>query len=353
MANKSVYQDFDITALNYFNLASCPLVGHVAGQVIEDVLITQDQTTYEKIESILSIPTESGTTFTTKKKAFILPRCRVSQDRLKAALKEHSITVTNDYTLADLIIGHEDVSTKCQNGESILTTLMLAKLWNYETTTGLPLPNKFIHMDTLIKSYKGNVLVTPKITEKIRYYDLEGLESIYDEWMITGMAVNLAHLIDTTEVSVIDAETVLHSSANKMIMDEQMLSDIGAQFRSYNQDDLDIVSKLIPCIDYTKNHHLLWQFAQDCDSKIYKFNRDKDVQHWLKESKFNQFSRKSAQDMILWLEKEKKLDRISFKYLEPIVRQEIRISNRDLYTFKVSVKTEYQQYLKDVKNDTP
>jgi hypothetical protein len=51
--------------------------------------------------------------------------------------------------------------------------------------------------------------------------------------------------------------------------------------------------------------------------------------------------------MILWLEEEGKLDTTTFRYLEPIVRREISIHNRDLYTFKVAVKKEYQQYLKN------
>ena len=50
--------------------------------------------------------------------------------------------------------------------------------------------------------------------------------------------------------------------------------------------------------------------------------------------------------MILWLESKGKLDTVSFRYLEPIVRKEISIHNRDLYTFKVAVKKEYQKYLK-------
>ena len=54
----------------------------------------------------------------------------------------------------------------------------------------------------------------------------------------------------------------------------------------------------------------------------------------------------SAQDMILDLEKEEKLDSESFRYLEPIVRKEISIHNRDLYVFKVQVKPEYRKYLK-------
>ena len=70
------------------------------------------------------------------------------------------------------------------------------------------------------------VIVTPKLTETVRYYDLDIENSLYDEWMLTGMAVNLAHIIDTTDVSVIDPETVLHSSASKMVLDEQLLSDL-------------------------------------------------------------------------------------------------------------------------------
>jgi len=64
-----------------------------------------------------------------------------------------------------------------------------------------------------------------------------------------------------------------------------------------------------------------------------------------RESNFRSLMRKSAQDMILWLEEKELLNKTYFKYLEPIVRQEISIHNRDLYVFKVSVKKEYQKYL--------
>ena len=51
-------------------------------------------------------------------------------------------------------------------------------------------------------------------------------------------------------------------------------------------------------------------------------------------------------DFIKYLEEEECLDTESFRYLEPIVRKEIVISNRELYTFKVQVKEEYRKYLK-------
>ena len=347
MANKSVYQDFNTDALTYFGLEEDTIFGVLSGSGTIDivkVLCTQDQTTYERINTILTVPTEDSTTFRTKKKAFILPKCTVSQDRLKAALKEHNITVTNDYTLADLIIGHEDISThRLENADNIPSTIMMNKLWNYETTKGR---SNAIHPKEIAIYNSGlEVLLTPKLIESVRYYDLDITSSLYDEWMITGMAINLAHLIDTTNVSVIDPETVLYSSANKIILDEELLANLYAQLNAYG-DDKALALKIIPTIDYTKNYHLLWQFAQDCNNITYADNRDKDLKYWIKESNFNHFNHYNAQDMILWLEKKQKLDKITFKYLEPIVRKEINIDNRDLYTFKVSVKKEYQQYLK-------
>jgi hypothetical protein len=290
------------------------------------------------------VPTEDGTTFRNKKKAFILPKCTVSQDRLKAALKEHGITVTNDYELADLIIGHEDISThRLENAENIPSTVMMNKLWNYETTLGR---SSATHPKEIAIANSGlEVIITPKLTESVRYYDLDIEDSLYDSWMLTGMAVNLAYIIDTTDVSVIDPETVLHASATKMVLDEQLLADIKSQLSAYG-DDKALALKIIPTIDYKTNYHLLWQFAQDCNQITYADNRDKDLQYWIDASGFTKLERRSAQDMILWLDNEDKLDKVSFRYLEPIVRKEISIHNRDLYTFKVAVKKEYQQYLK-------
>ena len=325
MANKSVYQSFDTDALKYFGLEADPFYGLVStSSTVNKVLCTQDQTTYDKIKDILINPTEDGQTFRTKKKAFILPKCNVSQDRLKSALKEHGITVTNDYEQADLIIGHDD------------------KLWNYETTLG---DADAVGVEKTIADSNLECIITPEVTDKARYYNIDVEDSLMDVWMITGMAINLAHLIETTDLSVVDTETVLHASATKLVLDETLLSDLTTQLGSYS-DDKSLALKIVPTIDYTKNYHLLWQLAQDCSNLEYADNRDKDLQYWLSVSGFLNFMRKSAQDMILWLEREEKLCKKTFKYLEPIVRKEISIQNRDLYVFKVAVKKEYQQYLK-------
>ena len=344
MANKSVYQNLDLTALSYFDLEQDTIYGVLSTSGVSKVLCTQDEKAYDKIYRILTVPTEDEQTFRTKKKAFILPKCSVSQDRLKAALKEHGITVTNDYELADLIIGHEDIAShRLQNGENIPSTLMMNKLWNYETTNGRASATQSLELQ--IYNSGEECIITNKLTDKVRYYDLDINDSLYDVWMITGMALNIAHIIDTTDVSVIDPETVLHASATKMTLDEQLFSDLKAQLNSHG-DDKALALKIIPTIDYKKNYHLLWQFAQDCSFITYADNRDKDLQYWIEASEFNSLSRKCAQDMILWLEENEKLDKVTFRYLEPIVRREISIQNRDLYTFKVAVKKEYQKYLK-------
>lgn len=345
MASKSVYQDFDTDALQHFGLDSAPLYGVLTSSGMEDVLVTQDQTTYENIVRLLSVPTETDQTFINKKKAFILPRCSVSQDRLKAALKEHKITVTNDYTLADLIIGHEDITQKVESGNNVPQTIMGARLWNMEATSGSG------GVYPAVDNHSNHVIVTEKITDNIRYYSLDIAESLYDEWMLTGLAVNMAYRIETGASSVVDPETVLHSSANKIVLDEEMLELITAQLSSYDDADHDLASKIIPTIDYTKNKHLLWEFAQKNSSNMYKFNRNKDIQYWMDQSNFNNLSRRSAQDMILNLEQSGELCKTTFKYFEPICRKDIQIYNRDLYVFKVSVKKEYLKYISNEENN--
>lgn len=341
MASKSVYQDFDTAALTHFGLASASVYGVLTTSGVENVLVTQDQTTYDKIQRLLITPTETDQTFIQKKKAFILPKCEVSQDRLKVSLKEHSITLTNDYELADLVVGHDNISATCEHSAAIPTTLMMLKLHNYEAinSTNGAVP--------AIDHYANKVILTNAVTDKVRYYSLDIEETLYDEWVITGMALNLAYRIETGLCSVVDSETILHASANKIELDESLLEDLTKMLNSYSNDDISIAGKIIPTIDYTKNYHLLWQLARDCEYKIRNnFNRDKDVQYWISLSSFYTLSNLGAEGMIKWLEKQEKLDKISFKYLEPIVRKEISIRNRELYVFKVSVKPEYLKYLK-------
>ena len=342
MASKSVYQFYDANAMTYFDLAGDPIYGVLAGSVIEQVLVTEDKTTFENIQDILESSKETDSTFVNKKKAFILPGADVSLDRIKAALKEHKITLTNDYTQADLIITHNNISQSCEHGENIPSTKMMVRLWNYETTSGCS--SSTTSINSLITNSVQDVIVTKKITDSIRYYSLNIEDSLYDKWLITGLALNIAYLIDTGAVTTVDCETVLHASAAKIELTEELVEQIKSMVYA-GGDDKEMAASIIPNIDYNKNHHLLWKLGQDCYAITYDFNRNKNIQYWLDKSNFGDFYHKNAQDMIQWLEKKNLLTKVSFRYLEPICRKEIHIINRDLYVFQVSVKKEYKKYL--------
>ena len=131
---------------------------------------------------------------------------------------------------------------------------MMNKLWNYETTNGRASATQSLELQ--IYNSGEECIITNKLTDKVRYYDLDINDSLYDVWMITGMALSIAHIIDTTDVSVIDPETVLHASATKMTLDEQLFSDLKAQLNSHG-DDKALALKIIPTIDYKKNLSLI------------------------------------------------------------------------------------------------
>jgi hypothetical protein len=89
MANKSVYQEYNQDALDHFKLDEEPLYGVLSSDYeVSDVLITQDETRYENIKNMLSIENVKSTALTSYKRAFILPRCPITQDRLKAVVKK-------------------------------------------------------------------------------------------------------------------------------------------------------------------------------------------------------------------------------------------------------------------------
>ena len=341
MASKSVFQKYDTDALDYFDLASDPIYGVIAGSNVEDVLVTQDETTYSNIREIIAKPTETDQTFINKKKAFVLPSSPISNDKIKAALKEHKITVTNDYTEADLIVTHDDFNDSFENGQTIKTTKMMYKLWNYETTSGDPTSN--LSLNQMIKNCGRHVIICPKITNNMRYYALDVEDSLYDTWAITGLALNLAYEIYVGNKSTVSIETVLHTSATRQPLNDDVVDQV---IRMWNAggDDREVAKQLLTTLDYSTNHHLMWKLTQELGSLHYD-HHSKDLNHWMTASRWEFYYNLNAEALIIWMEEQGYLDKVSFRYLEPIVRKDITIHNRDLYVFKVSVKKEYQKYL--------
>ncbi len=344
MANKNVYQTYNDDALKHFGLEDEPTFGLITSNQIDNVLITQDVTTFERIENLLITETLSSTEFQSLKRGFILPKCPTSQDRIKAACKEHSITITNDYEKADFIITHDEFKENFRNGEKIKIQTLMYKLWNYQTTTGTSAGCSWI--DDLIKGSGNEVIIDEKFEEGgIAAHRCESGTDLMDEWGLPGLALNLAYLVDTNEMEVLNVETLLHSSANITELNETLVNELTTWIDSYDTDNLAVAAKILPTIDYTKKPHLMWQLAQNINGRMYNFNREKDVQYWIDQSELSTLYHNSAEEMILKLEEEDKLCNESFKYLERIVRKDISIHNRELYVFKVSVKKEYRKFL--------
>ena len=106
MASKNIHDGvYPDQALIDLGFEDAEVIGMVQNNLeVIDAVLSESKAQYDKVKGLLE--TETTNDLTTVKKAFILPMCHISTDRLKAALKEHKITVTNDYEKADFIIPH-------------------------------------------------------------------------------------------------------------------------------------------------------------------------------------------------------------------------------------------------------
>jgi hypothetical protein len=351
MASKSIFQKFNDDAIEHFGISCDPygIMTSATNATIETVYLDESDSIYDKIENILE--SSKATSLSSYKKAYLLPNCRVSTDRVKSALKEHGVVLTGDYMKAEIYITHDYISNRCESSENISTRYLLSEIWNYEAVEdGCNSINKYCE-DNMRNGERARVIYDPKCEGWVNRYNTDFHAMPYEGWMMTGMAVNIAHKIDTGEATTMDVDTVLHSSANKIEITEELIEQLGTMLNSYDDENLEMVGKILPTIDYTKKKHLMWRLGQEIGSNIYRISRNKDVDYWKRVSKVEDYYHKSALDMIKFLEGRDQLNREAFKYLEPTVRKEIRIENRDLYVFRVEVKPEYKKYLKNEENN--
>jgi len=342
--SKSVYQTFEQLALEHFDLETAPEYGVVSNSSgdVETIITTDSENTYNKIRDVISTPNQFSIN-PKWKKAFLLPKSPVSIDRVRSALKEHGIILTNDVNAADLILTHDDFYNRFGNGDTIYSTCMMGKLWNYEAFKDNTVGSS--KMKNYINDFDRPIIYDDKCMNWFKMWSINTYETLYDTWMLTGMSVNMAHSIEIGTLDVMDVNDCLHASANKLILDEQLLKDITMQVQSHNEDDYSIAGKILPTIDYKTNLHFLWKLAQDINGQMWKYSRNKDVQYWGDQANISDLNYRSAEEMILWLDEEDLLTTEYFRYLEPLVRKDISIHNRDLYVFKIQVKPEYRKYL--------
>ena len=339
--SKYIFTDVSPDVLDHHNIADTSKLHYVSAYGgLLPVYLAQDPTKKEEIIQTLTKPTQTTLVGQGYNKVFLLPNCGVSQERIKEALKEHSIRLTTNIDEADAVISHTSIDKDYENGNNINTKTLLAHLWNYHA----------YHIQTTEKS-----LLYQKEKDGYAYgeswsWPEDTYDSIYEMDYFTGAALNLSYMIDVHNLPVISVETVVNESATRQVLTHDLFTMINSQIKA-GYEDRALAFKMIPTLDPNKNHHLLWQLAQDCGHEICYERRDKDLKYWYKNANIEMFNSCNAQNMIIWLKENNLLTSRAFRYLEPIVRKDIQIHNRDLYVFKVEVKPEYREYLKIKENE--
>jgi hypothetical protein len=345
MASKHIHQqelpDHVLTDLGFDEAVEVGLL--MKNLDIEEIYLSESLSQYDKVKDLLE--TETTTDLTQVKRAFILPMHNVSTDRIKASLKEHKIGITNDYEKADFIIPHTNFYDFYQSVDTIPQTKLIFKLCNGYYSNA--------HRQSVIDYHEktdNNVILDKNSLGGQYQYSIDYESAPYDSYCFSKMSLILADLIDKGEMQVIETDTILNQSANRVPMTEELMEDIKKMVDSYSVSDeeIEMAGKIIPTIDPTGEPYLLYKYAESfLDNILYKYNRNKDVLYWMEKHNISYLSRLNAEQAIKHFEEKEILDSRCFRALEVKCRQEIQISNRELYTFKVQVKPEYRKYMQD------
>ena len=210
MAKKTVFQTIDNADVINLGIEDGVYYGVCATSSLDEiatVLGTEDVTIYQEVAELLVNETTSD--LTTVKKGFVLPGCAVSADRLKQAAKEHGITITNDYESADFIITDGYVSADLRGNEKYPTSKVLV-----EWTNGYIVNDCKASVINYQEQTNNNVLWDARCTAYWNLRDFEYGSAPYTLYILTGLAINLATRINAGEMKVIEADTILNSSAN-------------------------------------------------------------------------------------------------------------------------------------------
>ena len=310
---------------------------------IEEIYLSESLSQYDKVINLLE--TETTADLTTVTRAFILPMHNVSTERLKAALKEHKIGITNDYEKADFIIPHTNYYDIYQGVETVPQTKLLFKLTNGYYCND----HRTAVIDYNVKTGNNVILEKNSIGDSYQH-NIDYVSAPYDSYCFSKMSLLLADLVDKGEMAVIETDTILNQSANRVPMTKELMEDIKKMVDDYDasEEEIAMAGKIIPTIDPTGEPYLLYKYAYDfLENVSYKYNRNKDVMYWMDKHNICHLSRQNAEQAIKYFEEKGVLDSRCFRALEVQCRKEINIHNRELYTFTVQVKPEYRKYMQD------
>tara|TARA_R100000654_G_scaffold1300_1_gene4727 strand:+ start:14918 stop:16015 length:1098 start_codon:yes stop_codon:yes gene_type:complete len=320
---------------------------------LSTVLVTEDKTKYEEHTEIIEGDHELPIHTYKGKKAFIMTGSSVSADKMKIELKEHGMTITSNPQLADVFISNNHSVFHVHDQSLSLQSYMFYIQNGYSVTEFEDTRRGNYINDWMARQHVEHVLWDNNRADvldmNIGCCEYDSLP--YDTYVYTGISLEILDRIYNHGATVISERRVMEESPNQQVLTSSLLNTIKSMYDA-GGDDRSMLEKLLPTIRTDVNRHLLWQLAGSISR--YNFNsRSKDLDYWWSKAKLDWMGRQSAESFLLSEHEDDKLTNEGFKYLEPMVRQEISISNRELYVFKVQVKPELaNKYLKIKKNES-
>jgi|694.fasta_scaffold00097_80 hypothetical protein len=324
-------EGFNLNALAHFNLEGASYM-EVPSNTMDtsEPYIILNEYDYDRIYNILS-KDKITNGMSNLKSGYLLNRCPVSLDRVKHEIKNKKLKLSNNHLTSDFIITHDNLEFEF-HGKTI------------PNITSLFIKGNAFSAFSYKYNNKAKSLLCSKHDWVVRKANNFGYTKTWyaQVFLVKSKAIEIAYLIDTNVVQdVLNINSILNNSTNLVALDEKLLDLLKGMISSSNTDDLEIAGKIIPTIDQSKNYHFLWALYRTCDTDIrYKFTRNKDVQFWIDNNKYD-YKHLYPGEFIEELKKNNDLNSEAFIYLEKVARKEIRITNREIYNFTVSIKPEY------------
>lgn len=328
--SKAIYQEVEQKVLDNFEIRAhlSALLSNTKHAEIYSV----DQDELNRVVKLIS-PDRDFQKLSTKRKAFVLPDVKYTVARVREYAKNVNLSIVNKVEDADIIISHNNVHKDCRYDipNKSLAISYFGKIYSNTEQTATSLA-AFKHPKAINISYTLN-----------RWQEWRASSSVDSILLCTPLALIVAYEVEKNHIPVYDIEEIVDVQ-DKIDIDKELIDML------YNQcggtdDDLKIVQKILPTIDISKKPYLAWYLVKRLNVYHHQLSKNKDVKAWMSTIDWNKLSTYNAQDFCSYLINRDKMTKEAFAELEPIMRRDIQIYNRDFYKFQVSIKDEFKKYL--------
>lgn len=323
------------------------MICSASGSELSTILASENATRYNELAELLEGDCEQCVTTYKDKKAYVIPGSNISADKLKMTCKEHHINITTDLEKADIIITNDNSYGDVYGHEIPKQKIMFDIENGYGITeydSDYSQFNKWMVTECI-----KHTLWDAKLNDSLdlSLYNCEYDSLPYNTYLYTGLALEVLNKIVIENIPTIHGSRLVDESPNQVILTKELLDQLKAM-NDGSVEDRTLLKKILPTIKCDTNHHLLWDLCNNINEYDLGVNRDKDLKYWFTNKiKYNSYYNMTAEQFIKDHDEDETLTPEGFKFAEPQCRKDIYISNRELYTFKVEIKPEYQKYLKN------